>query len=239
MEYKLAIRNNIGFLSFGDGKKNLIEDPSLFPSDEVFGKIMAANLKALIIHGIGRNFSAGADLKFLDQEQNQNLKEDLRLGNGFLYRLERLNIPVVAAVNGVCFGGGLELALACHMRIANKKSLYAFPEINYDLIPGLDGARRLFTICGNQSMELLLSGDMINAEKAKEINLIDTIVESDAVEESYSFLNSLVQNKDIRAIQAIMEVINTSRFASKEEALELETNLFCSLVEHKLRKNDR
>ena len=237
MEYKLDTKNKIGFLSFGDGKKNQMTDPALFPADEIFGKIRASNLKAIVIHGIGRNFSAGADLKFLDPGQNQNLKDDIALGNDFLWRLERLNIPVVAAINGVCFGGGLELALACHIRIASNNSLFAFPEINYDLIPGLGGATRLFNICGNQSMELLLSGDMINAEKAKQFNLVDTIVSSNAVDESYRFLNSLVHNKDIRAIQAIMDVINTSRFASMEEALELETNLFCGLVEHKLREN--
>ena len=121
-------QGDYGILSISNGKENYLDQPD-FISIELLRKWTSEEgLKGIIIQGIGRNFSAGADLKnLIELAKNQNLlAEKINKGKKLLELIENLNIPVIASINGICFGGGLEIALACHIRIASEKALFAF-----------------------------------------------------------------------------------------------------------------
>ena len=151
-------RGEIGILTISNGKENYLPQPDFVDIEEIKKWTSEDDLKGIIITGLGRNFSAGADIENLNKlSQNEDLlQEKMELGKNVLDFIENLNIPVIAAINGVCFGGGLEIALACHIRIASPKALFAFPEINHGIIPGLGGTYRLSKLINKGIYEILL-----------------------------------------------------------------------------------
>lgn len=226
-------QGDYGILSISNGKENYLDQPDFIDIELLRKWTSEEELKGIIIRGIGRNFSAGADLKNLTElAKNQNLlAEKINKGKKLLELIENLNIPVIASINGVCFGGGLEIALACHIRIASEKALFAFPETNHGLIPGLGGGYRIARLLRNKAFEIVLKGDMINARNAIEIGLIDYISEKkDSFELAKEKLKSITSDRSLEVIQYAMQAIHNATMLSREEALKIETELFCKLA---------
>ena len=226
-------QGDYGLLSISNGKENYLDQPDFIDIELLKKWTSEEGLKGIIIQGIGRNFSAGADLNNLNKLANdQNLLADkIEKGKNILEFIENLNIPVIASINGVCFGGGLEIALACHIRIASEKALFAFPETNHGLIPGLGGGYRITRLLRNKAFEIVLKGDMINAGDAKEIGLIDYISEKkDSFELAKEKLKSITSDRSLEVINYAMQAIHNASRLSKEEALKIETDLFCELA---------
>ena len=162
------------------------------------------NLNALVISGRGRHFSAGADLdqllslvKHETQKDSDGQPVDL---SSFLeknYRtflsLETLNIPVIAAIRGVCLGSGFELALFCHFRFCGEDALFGLPESTYNLIPGIGGTSRLSVHTGKaKALELVMRGSTFTAEDALSFNLADKIFpKKEVVEMSIGFARNI------------------------------------------------
>ena len=137
------------------------------------------NIRVVAITGAGgKAFAAGSDLnEVLDRDLKKTLDP---LVQGLALRLEAMPKPTIAAIDGICMGGGLEVALACDLRIATPKSQFATPEGKLGIIPGGGATARLPRIVGRGwGMEMLLMGESINAEKALHIGLITRLVESD------------------------------------------------------------
>lgn len=226
-------QGDFGILSISNGKENYLDQPDFIDIELLRKWTSEEELKGIIIQGIGRNFSAGADLKnLIELAQNQNLlAEKINKGKKLLELIENLNIPVIASINGVCFGGGLEIALACHIRIASEKALFAFPETNHGLIPGLGGGYRIARLLRNKAFEIVLKGDMINAHNAKEIGLIDYISEKkDSFDLAMEKLKSFTSDRSLEVIHYAMQAIHNASRLSREEALKIETELFCKLA---------
>ncbi|MCB2195749.1 MAG: enoyl-CoA hydratase/isomerase family protein [Bacteroidetes bacterium] len=225
--------NEIGILSISNGKENYLNVPDFLDIYDLKRWMEEEGLKGVLITGIGRNFSAGADLdklKSLVASANK-LEASLNKGKEILDYIEDLNIPVVAAINGLCFGGGLEIALASHIRIASERALFAFPETNHGLIPGLGGTYRLTKILGKNAIELILSGDMINADKAKELALVHTIAnEKNSQQFAMDYLKRLVADRPVEVIHAAMKAIRNADTMGSDQALKAETELFCNLA---------
>lgn len=224
---------DIGFLSISNGKENYLDTPDFISLDQLKKWTSEDGLKGVIIHGVGRNFSAGANTKKLAElSLNKDLlSQKMNEGKKILDVIENLNIPVIAAINGVCFGGGLEIALAAHMRVASPKALFAFPEINHGIIPGLGGIYRLSELVHKGSYEVLLNGDMLNAEKAKKIGLVDYVSEEkNALALAKEKLDNMTKDRSIEVIESVMQTIKNSKSLGKEEALKIETELFCKLA---------
>jgi len=224
---------DIGFLSIYNGKGNYLDTPDFISLDQLKNWTSEDGLKGIIIHGVGRNFSAGANTKKLvELSMNKDLlSQKMNEGKKILDYIEDLNIPVIAAINGVCFGGGLEIALAAHMRVASTKALLAFPEINHGIIPGLGGVYRLSELVHKGSYEILLNGDMLSAEKAKEIGLVDYVSEEkNAIGLAKEKLDNMVKDRSIEVIQSVMQSIRNSKSLDKDDALKAETELFCKLA---------
>ena len=224
---------DVGILSISNGKKNYLNQPDFIDFDRLKKWSEEEGLKGIIIRGIGRNFSAGANIENLQElAKDQNLLSD-KMNNGkkILDFIEDLNIPVIAAINGVCFGGGLEIALACHIRVASERALFAFPETNHGLIPGLGGTYRLTQLVGKSAYEIILNADMINAVEAKKIGLVNHVSElKDSFELASEKLQNMVKDRSINVIHSVMQSINNSKNMSRKEALKVETELFCKLA---------
>jgi len=139
-------------------------------------------VRALVLTGAGtKTFSAGADVTELDGIGGNGAREQMRFGQMIFDRLEALPIPVLAAVNGYALGGGLELAMACDIRLAAPTALVGQPEINLGNVPGWGGTQRLPRLVGRgRANEMIFGGQMITAQRAAEIGLVNA-VEEDAV----------------------------------------------------------
>jgi enoyl-CoA hydratase/carnithine racemase len=224
---------DVGILSISNGKENYLTEPDFLDIDLFKKWISDEKIKGLIIRGLGRNFSAGADVENLKKlaEDKTNLSGKMNKGKEILNFIEDLTIPVVASINGVCFGGGLEIALACHMRIASERALFAFPETNHGLIPGLGGNYRLTQLLGKRAYEFILTADMVCAAEAKKLGFVEYISETkDTFDFAMQKMISMVSDRSLEIIQSAMKAINNSNNSNREEALKLETELFCNLA---------
>ena len=226
-------QGDVGILSISNGKKNYLNQPDFIDFDQLKKWSKEENLKGIIIRGIGRNFSAGANIEDLQElAKDQNILSDkMNKGKEILDFIEDLNIPVIAAINGVCFGGGLEIALACHIRVASERALFAFPETNHGLIPGLGGTYRLTQLVGKGAYEIILNADMINAEEAKKIGLVNHISElKDSFELASEKLQNMIKDRSVELVNSVIQAINNARKMNREDALKAETELFCKLA---------
>lgn len=135
------------------------------------------SIRSVVIAAAGPAFAAGADIQGF-MKLGGSLPEFMRKGAGLFTRLEKSRLPIVAAVNGVAFGGGNELAMACDVRIASTRARFGQPEVNLGIIPGWGGTSRLPRLVGlSHARRILLSGDPINADEAWRIGLVDKVVE--------------------------------------------------------------
>jgi enoyl-CoA hydratase/carnithine racemase len=224
----------IGVLSLNNPPENFIEEPE-FVKIEVLEEISRdTDLKGLIIRGVGRHFSAGADMDALKKlSQNSTLlAEKIKDGKSLIRIIENFSIPVVASISGVCFGAGLEIALACHFRICSENALFAFPETNYSIMPGMGGTVMLTKLIGSgRSSEIILTGETVNAQKALDYKLVDYIKPNKELHSfAINFLNKITYDRDIEVISSVMKSIHNSLTLSFEKALEEETKLFCALA---------
>lgn len=136
-----------------------------------------AATKGVVLTGAGRFFAAGADIKEFVGKVPEEGEAMARAGQRLMDRIEAFPKPVIAAINGAALGGGLELAMACHIRIAADMAKLGLPEINLGLIPGFGGTQRLPRLIGRgKATELILTGEMIPAEEALRLGLVNRVV---------------------------------------------------------------
>lgn len=167
-------------------------------------------IKGLIITGSGEKaFVAGADIN--EFTSIQNAEEVAQNGQRIFAKIENLNKPVIAAIQGYALGGGCELALACHMRVAAENAIFSQPEVNLGLIPGYGGTQRLTHLVGKgKAIELITTADMVDAQEAFKIGLLNYVVPVDQLlEKCFEILNK-IKNKPPISIALSIEAINTS-----------------------------
>jgi len=130
-------------------------------------------------------------------------------GQDIFFLIERAKVPVVALVNGFALGGGCELAMACHMRIATPNARFGQPEVKLGIIPGYGGTQRLIQYLGKtKAIELLLTGDMINAEQALQLGLLNYVLEpAEALAKANELIGKVAAQGPI-AVQKVIEVVN-------------------------------
>ena len=184
--------------------------------------------KVIIITGSGEKaFVAGADIsEFYKFSKEQGYKLSLDGQTKLFDFIENYSKPVIAAVNGYALGGGLELAMACHIRIASENALMGLPEVSLGVTPGYGGTQRLAQLIGKgRAMELILSANMINADRGEKVGLINHITSK---EDLMSFTNDLakkISTNSSTAIKASIKCIN-SNFKDGENGYLTEINEF-------------
>lgn len=158
-----------------------------------FDDVAHSDARALLITGAGEKaFCAGADIKELTGRSLMEQKRGGELGQATFAKLERLPMPSVAIINGYAFGGGLELALGCTLRIATRNAKMGLPEIKLGLIPGYGGTQRLPRAVGEgRAMDMILTGRTIDAEEAYRIGLVQRLVEGDALAQGVAYAREL------------------------------------------------
>jgi enoyl-CoA hydratase/carnithine racemase len=205
-------------------------------STEVFEELQKAlrhfidtpTTRVLILTGEGPVFAAGADIKEIQHIASSIDGEKLALRAQDISRLiEESPIPVICAVNGPCLGGGNEVALACHMRIASDRARIGQPEIRIGIIPGMGGTQRLPRLTGYaQALELLLTGDMIPAQQAKAIGLVNAVVpDAELRRAAVGLARRIAQNSKVVVAQ-ILRAVREGRDMPLRDALNLEALLF-------------
>ena len=228
---RLEIKDEIGRVILDHPPQNYLPGPEFMPLEDLRSWINQNDLKGVILSGTGRHFSAGARLDNLfSMETGEAMANEMQKGKDLLNFIACLNIPVIAAIQGACFGGGLEIALAAHIRIANSKALFAFPEVNHNLMPGLGGTVRITGMIPSiESLMMILGGDMINAEEALSLRIIDQIT-NEPEEYAFKLLNKMTENRPLKVIHFVMEAIHNAGRLSETEALKEETRMFCELA---------
>lgn len=185
-------------------------------------------VSGVILTGAGsKAFVAGADISELAGQGPFEGKARALAGQQMMRRFERCGKPVIAAVNGFALGGGCELAMACHVRIASESARFGQPEVKLGLGPGYGGTVRLPRLVGKgRALELLLTGDMIDAPEARRIGLVNRVVPAQQLlNESEALLRSILEQGPL-AIRSVLECVETGYDLSVDEALLLEANHF-------------
>ena len=136
------------------------------------------NIKSVIITGSGpKAFVAGADISEFNQMDETQSRQMAKAGQDLFFRIERSPKPIVACVNGFALGGGCELAMSCHFRIASPNAQFGQPEVNLGIIPGYGGTQRLVQLIGKgRALELIMSGNLIDANTALQYGLVNHVV---------------------------------------------------------------
>lgn len=206
------IKDNILYITINRPKNlNALNIQTIVELDEVFEEYMYNDeVKGVIITGAGEKaFVAGADIsEFADfsPEQGKTMSEN---GHDTFDKIENYPKPVIAAVNGYALGGGCELSMACHLRVASENAIFGQPEVNLGLIPGYGGTQRLIELIGKgKAIELLMTGDSINAALAKDLGLVNYVVpQADLISKCEEILKKIFTKGPI-AVTKIIQCVN-------------------------------
>jgi len=184
-------------------------------------------VRTVVLTGDGQYFSAGADLKEMATLDLANAPDLVRKGHDLFHRIATLRPPVIAAINGLALGGGLELALSCDLRIAGDSAKLGAPEVNYGLMPAYGGTQRLPRLIGvPKAKELIFTGAMISAAEALRIGLVNKTVPAGQELRAARDLAHTIAQKAPRAVQASKKAIADGVPLPLAQGIEGETKLF-------------
>ncbi len=187
-----------------------------------------ASVDVVIITGSGQKaFAAGTDIGELTSVNAASGKEFSAYGQQAFDLIENLGKPVIAAVNGYALGGGCELALACHIRIASENAKFGQPEVNLGIIPGYGGTQRLARLIGRgRAMEMILTGNPIDAQEALRIGLVNRVVSQDELMNASMTVAKTICSKGQIAIRMALKAVNMTEETPLSEGQRLEASLF-------------
>jgi enoyl-CoA hydratase len=191
-----------------------------------------ASVHAVILTGSGaKAFVAGADISELATANSVTAQALSAKGSGVFRQIERSPKPVLAAVNGFALGGGCELAMACHFRLAAEHAKFGQPEVKLGITPGYGGTVRLARLVGRgRALELLLTGAMIDAAEAFRIGLVNRVVPAELlIAESEKLLRSILENGPL-AVAECISLVEAQADLTLDEALALESRRFGALA---------
>ncbi|MFQ6088604.1 MAG: enoyl-CoA hydratase/isomerase family protein [Candidatus Methanofastidiosia archaeon] len=214
---------------------NAFNDIMLQELDTLLDKISKdSEVKVVVITADGgKAFSAGLDLKMAEKLQeapDEDIKRLVVKGQRLYRKIENFEKPVIAAINGLALGGGLELTLACDIRIAQEEAKLGAPEVSLGLIPAWGGTQRLEKIVGlGNAKEMILTGGMITAKEAEEIGLVNKVVPLDELESTWSFTAAKIAGNAPIAVKLAKKCVNKATELTVEEGnkLEVEAALEC------------
>lgn len=224
--------DRIGIIEINRPKKlNALNQETIAELHQAFDHLnQDPRTRVIIITGSGEKaFVAGADIsEFADFGTDQGKKLSEQGQKELFDFIENLGTPVIAAINGFALGGGLELAMACHIRVASHSARMGLPEVSLGLIPGYGGTQRLPQLVGKgKAFEMIMTGGMIGAEDALKSGLVNHLAEpDDLIEFSYQLAEKILANSS-QAIQAAIKAVNAG-FKEGVDGFEREIELFGS-----------
>jgi len=221
--------NGVAVMHIDNPPMNALAEKTVRDIDEAFEKAFKdPKVKVIILTGAGSVFVAGADIKEIQFVNDKDRGISLtRLGQGILNKIENSRKPVIAAINGYCLGGGLEIASACHIRYASSKAMIGVPEINLGIIPGFGGTQRVPRHVGKaRGIELVLTGRFMTAQEAYEYGLVQKVTTPDMILPEAKGLATQIAMKGQVAIAAAMESICEGLKVPQDEGMKIESECF-------------
>lgn len=203
------VNDSVGMIYLNNQPANALSTKTLQALDENITKLGSdSNVKVIIITGKGKMFAAGADINEFTEVYEDTTKgiEMAKNAQRVFRKIEQLNKPVIAAINGACLGGGLELAMSCHLRISSNEALLGQPETNLGLIPGFGGTQRLSRLVNpSKSLEITIFGENIKGIEAEDIGLVNKSVELDElIDTALDWANKIVKTKSSNTIEKLL-----------------------------------
>lgn len=199
---------------------------------ELYGAIIDASgddkVRVIVLTGHGdKAFVAGADISEIREQTPLDARRFSQFGQDLMSMIESLDKPVIAAINGYALGGGMELALACHLRIASGKARLGLPEVKLGIMPGFGGTQRLVRLVGpTLALELALSGEPITAERAYELGLVNRVVAADELDQAVQALAAPLAQAAPESVRGILQATLQGAQINLEAGLALETARF-------------
>jgi enoyl-CoA hydratase/carnithine racemase len=227
------LHGDLGVLTINNPPQNYLDEFKLVLLPDLERWTNNDSLKGMVVTGKGRHFCAGFNKEDLfNVKDEKTLINNLQDSNNVLYYLDKLPIPVVAAVKGVCFGGGLELALSCHIKVCSDKALLSFPETGIGIIPGFNGTVKLPRQIGlNHALDVVLAGKVLHADEALEMGIVDYVVpQKEVFDFSLTLLEKITVDRPVNVIHSIMKSLNNTKRLPFDAATEEETAIFAKLV---------
>jgi enoyl-CoA hydratase len=181
----------------------------------------------VLLTGAGRAFVAGADISELESQSPLDGQRRARVGQAIFRRFETSPKPTMAVINGFALGGGCELAMACHVRLASEKAKLGQPEVKLGIVPGYGGTQRLPRLVGRgAALKLLLTGDMIDAAEAHRLGLVDQVVAPEALmDTARAVMGSMVANAPL-ALAGCIEAVNRGQDTDLVQGCTIESDFF-------------
>lgn len=225
----LEITHHIARITLHNPPANVLNLSVLKELEQVLTEVEEDDyVRTVIVTGAGRFFCAGADMNELARLTTIHGGSEFAVrGQTLFSHIERLDKPVLAAINGACVGGGLELALACHIRLAATGALLGLPEIKLGLIPGFGGTQRLPRVVGaSKAAEMILTGESLTAQAAHRIGLVSTVVPAQELLAHAEAMAALITVQGKAAVEAALHAIRGGLDIPLSEGLAREAELF-------------
>lgn len=224
------VKDGVGIISINRPKVlNALNAKTLDELENAFAEAFGDDtVSVLILTGSGEKaFVAGADINEIAELSGPLGREFALRGQRLLNLIENGGKPVIAAVNGYALGGGTEIALACHIRVASKNARFGQPEVKLGVIPGYGGTQRLPRLIGKgAALELILTGEMIDAERAYQLGLVNRLVEQEELmNAALDVAKKMMANGPV-AVRSALDAVNRGLNTTLEEGLRIEADLF-------------
>ncbi len=227
---KTSLEDRVATLTIDHPPVNSLNQATLMELNEAIDEVLAnPEVKAVVITGAGPvAFVAGADISEFSKLENAEQARSVSAQVHAIYRkIECASKPFIAAINGVALGGGLELAMACHMRIVGDRAKVGQPEINLGIIPGWGGTQRLPRLVGSaKAIELILTGDSITAQEAYRLNLVNKVVPGGEVLKTARDLAKKISQKGGLAVEATLHAVIDGLQQPLDAGLSIEADHF-------------
>lgn len=223
------VKNHVATITINSPPANALSTAILKDLSEELDQIEKDNsTKAIVLRGEGRFFSAGADIKEFTSLQDASDYEVLaQNGQALFERIETFSVPVIAAIHGAALGGGLELAMACHIRLVTPSAKLGLPELTLGIIPGFAGTQRLPQLVGNaKAYEMMLTGEPISGTEAHALGLANQLVEEEELFENANLLAEKIAAKSKPTITNVMKLVPYATYASFKEGVAAEAKAF-------------
>ncbi len=226
---KYEVKEGIAYITINKPQSlNALSSEVLSELDQVIDKIDTdPEVKVAIITGEGKAFVAGADISQMVNLSGIEGYETIKRGSKIITKIEMVEKPFIAAINGFALGGGCELAMACDFRIASEKALFGQPEVNLGIIPGFGGTQRLPKLVGKgMAKYLIMTGDNIKADEAYRIGLVEKVVAPEELIPTCEEIARKIMSKAPLAIRASKAVINSGINMDIHAGINLESEAF-------------
>jgi enoyl-CoA hydratase len=235
MDYKnlqIEVADKIAVVALNNSPSNSLKNELLTELDQWLDEFHHnPDYKIMILTGAGKTFASGAEITEINKlESGEQAKAMSAAGQKIFMKLEQGPKPVIAAINGFCLGGGLELAMSCHIRIASDRALLGLPEISLGIIPGYGGTQRLPRLVGTgKAAQMILTGDPIRSDEALAIGLVNAVVPKDQLVDEAKNLAKKIAGKSGRSVQLALQAIHKGMQTDIGQAMNIESACFGEL----------